>query len=149
MAIRRANDGSGFVGSDVTTTDGKAEKLAAQVCSNLLENGELPTGSWSYAGTIVPSATQTQVQAGVAGVRSYCKSLQLSHATLGAAVQFAIQDGSTTVWQGQLQTAATDAGGFTLNFDPPLKTTAGTALNVVFSGVTTGNVYVNMQGYSA
>ena len=75
--------------------------------------------------------------------------MQVSHATLGAAVTIIVQDGSTTLWQGQLQTAATDAGGFTLNFDPPLKGTANTATNVTFSAGTTGNVYFNLQGYTA
>lgn len=149
MAIRRANDASGMVVADVTTTDGKAEKLGAQVCFNMLENSELPTGSWSYAGTLVPSTTQTPAQAANATARSYCASAQISHAVLGAAVQIIIQDGSTTIWQGQLQTAATDAGAYTLNFSPPLKTSVNSAMNVTFSGVTTGNVYVNMQGYTA
>ena len=56
MAIRRANDGSGMVVADVTTTDAAAEKLGAILSANLLENGELPTGSWAYAATgIAPS----------------------------------------------------------------------------------------------
>jgi len=150
MALRRANDGSGMTVVDVTTTDAAAEKLGAIACANLLENGEMPTGSWNYAATgVTPSASQTAVKAAVSGVKNYIKSAQISHSTLGAAVQIIIQDGSTTLWQGQLQTAATDAGGFTLNFDPPLKGTANTAVNVTFSAGTTGNVYFNLQGYTA
>ena len=151
MAIRRANDGSGMVVADAVTTDGKAETLGAMVCYNYGSGGELATESWSYAATgITPSATQTAIKTGAgAGVRNYLQSAQISHAALGAAVQILIQDGSTTLWQGQLQTAATDAGGFTLNFEPPLRGTANTALNITFSGVTTGTVYANFQGYVA
>lgn len=150
MAIRRANDGSGMVVVDVTTTDGLAEKLGAILCQNFLTGGEVPSGSWSYAATgIAPSTSQTAVKAAAgAGVRNYVQSMQISHATLGAAVQIIIQDGSTTLWQGQLQTAASDAGGLTLNFEPALKGTANTAVNITFSAGTTGNVYFNLQGYT-
>jgi hypothetical protein len=148
MAIRRSRDGLGYTVADITTTDGLNEKLGTTLCSNILENGELPVSTWSYAGTLVPSTTPTQIVAAGTGItRNYCKSVQISHAVLGAAVTLIIQDGSTTIWQGQLQTPATDAGGYTLNFDPPIKASLTTALNVVFSGATTGNVYVNMQGY--
>lgn len=150
MAIRRANDNSGMVVVDVVTTDGKNEKLGAMLCQNYLTGGEVATGSWSYAATgVTPSASQTAVKGTAgAGVRNYIQSLQLSHDALGAAVRIIVQDGSTTLWQGALQTAATDAGGLTINFEPALKGTANTAMNVTFSGVTTGNVYFNLQGYT-
>lgn len=151
MAIRRANDGSGMVVVDVTTTDGLSEKLGAMLCQNYGTGGEVSTGSWSYAATgIAPSTSQTAVKSAAgAGIRNYVQSMQISHAVLGAAVQIILQDGSTTLWQGQLQTAATDAGGLTLNFEPALKTSLNTPVNVTFSGATTGNVYFNLQGYVA
>ena len=150
MPIRRANDGSGMAVVDVTTTDGNSEKIGAILCQNFLSGGEVPSSAWSYAATgVAPSTGQTAVKAAAgAGVKNFIQSMQISHATLGAAVQIIVQDGSTTLWQGQLQTAASDAGGLTLNFEPALRGSANTAVNVTCSGATTGNVYFNLQGYS-
>lgn len=150
MAIRRSNDGSGMVVMDITTTDGKAEKLGAIVSSNLDFNGTVPLSAWKYSpgtGGVVPSTGQTAISAAQSGARNFLESMQVSHATLGAAVELIIQDGSTAIWRGILQTAAADAGGFTLNFEPALAGSTNTALNYTFSAGTTGGVYLNAQGY--
>ena len=143
MSIRRANDASGMVVMDITTTDGKGEKLGAIVSSNLDFNGTVPQVAWKYgpgSGGVVPSTSQTAIVSATSGSRNFLESMQVSHATLGAAVELIIQDGSTAVWRGILQTAATDAGGFTLNFEPAIASTTGNAINYTFSAATTGGV---------
>lgn len=112
-----------------------------------------PVGSfWSYVAPtsgIAPSTAQTAAKAAAgAAVRNYIQSAQISHATLSAAVECVIQDGSTALWRGVLQTAATDSGAYTLNFEPPLRGSLNTAVNYTFSGSATGGVYVNLQGFT-
>jgi hypothetical protein len=151
--IRRSRDGSGFAGSDLTATDGSGEKLQAQVCSNQLENGEVPAGTWFYAaaaGGIVNSTSGVTVTAAAgAGIRNYVKSLQIACDTLGGATEFVIRDGAsgTVIWRGKLQTTALQAD--TINFDPPIKGTANTLVEVATLTAVTGGVYVNLQGYTA
>lgn len=155
MAIRRSNDGSGFVVSDITTTDGKSEKLGAQVCSNVLENGELPTSTWRYAaasGGIANTTTAVTVIAAPTPATSsnYIKSLQIGHDTLGAATELVLRDGAagTVLWRMKLQTAALPAD--TINLDPPIKATAGNLIEVAtLTATVTGGVFVNAQGYAA
>lgn len=90
--------------------------------------------------------TSTQLIAAVASNKIYLRTLTCgnSHATVGTFV--IVQDGSagTTLWEIP---AATNYGGATLNFDPPLATTNGNGVFVV--DVTTGaNVICSGSGYS-
>lgn len=149
MAIRRANDGSGMVVVDVTTTDGLNEKLGAILCQNFYQNGEVPNGSWNYNAALTPSTSFFLAKGNVAGQRNYVQSMQVSHTSLDTAVTIKILDLGTTIWQGSLTTAATDCGGTTLNFEPALKSSINQSINVTFSGAAVGTVYVNMQGYTA
>lgn len=107
---------------------------------------------WSYAapsGGITNSATAVAAKAaGGAGVRNYVQSAQISHDALGAATDFAILDGATVIWRGRLQTGATDASGQTINFDPPLKGTANTAVNIQSVTAVTGAILCNLQGFT-
>jgi hypothetical protein len=153
MAIRRSRDGFGLVVSDITTTDGLGEKLGAQVCSNVLENGELPVGTWKYAaaagGIVSSTAGVTIATAPAAGVSNYIKSLQIGTDTLGAATELVIRDGAagTVIWRIKLQTQALPAD--TINFDPPIKGTAATLLEIAALTSVTGGIFVNAQGYTA
>jgi len=153
VAIRRANDGSGMVVADVQTTDGKAEKLGAILSANLLENGELPTGSWKYAGIaggiVSSTAGVTIAPAAATGISNYIKSIQLGHDTLGAATELVIRDGAvgTVIWRMKLQTQALPAD--TINLDPPIKGTAATLLEIAALTSVTGGIFVNAQGYTA
>ena len=153
MAIRRANDASGMVVFDVTTTDGKAEKLGAIACVNYDETQAIPLSTWKYAaatGGIVNSTTAVTIAAAAgAGVSNYIKSLQIATDALGGATELAIRDGAsgTVIWRTKLQTAALVAD--TINFDPPIKGTANTLMEAVTLTAVTGGVYVNAQGYTA
>jgi len=155
MAIRRSRDGLGYTVADITTTDGLAEKLGTTLCSNVLENGELPTASWKYAaaaGGITNTTTAVTIIAAPtpATASNYIKSIQIGHDTLGAATELVIRDGAsgTVIWRMKLQTQALPAD--TINFDPPVKATAGNLIEVAtLTASVTGSVFVNAQGYVA
>jgi hypothetical protein len=108
---------------------------------------------WNYAGVaggIVNSAVAVTLKAAAgAGVRNFCKSLQLSTDALAAATEIAIRDGAagTVIWRGKLQTTA--LAPTTINFDPPLKGTANTLMEfVTLTASVTGGVFVDAQGYT-
>lgn len=109
---------------------------------------------WNYAAAasgIVNTTTAVTVKAAAgASVRNYVMAMQCSHDALGAATEFAIRDGAagTVMWRGKMQTAATDMTGNTINFEPPLKGTANTLVEIVTLTAVTGGVYCNLQGYT-
>lgn len=113
-----------------------------------------PNNSWNYAaatGGIVNSAVAVTIKAAAgAGVRNYLQSLQIEHDTLSAATEIAVRDGAagTVLWRGRLQTSAR-SGSESIQFNPPLKGTANTLLEVITLTAVTGGVYVNAQGYMA
>lgn len=108
---------------------------------------------WNYAaaasGIVASTAGVTVKTAAGAGVRNYLSSLQLACDTLGAATEFVVRDGAsgTVLWRTKLQTAA--MAPQTYNFDPPLRGTANTLLEVATLTAVTGGVYVNAQGFTA
>ena len=109
---------------------------------------------WNYAAAasgIVNTTTAVTVKAAAgASVRNYIMSMQCSHDTLGAVTEFAIRDGAagTVLYRGKLNTTATDMTGNTINFEPPLKGTANTLVEIVTLTAVTGGVYCNLQGYT-
>lgn len=109
--------------------------------------------AWSYAAAesgIANTTTAVTIKAAAgAGQRNYIEALQVSHATLGAATELAIRDGAggTVLWRMTLATGANENIGVT--FDPPLRGSLNTLLEVVTLTAVTGGVYVNAQGFSA
>lgn len=107
---------------------------------------------WNYAaasGGIDNTTTAVTIKAAAgASVRNYLKTLTIGHDTLGAATEFAVRDGAggTVLWRGKLQTTAVEDK--TITFDPPLKGTANTLLEVVTLTAVTGDVLVNATGYT-
>lgn len=110
--------------------------------------------SWSYAaaaGGIVNTVVAVTITAAAgAGIRNYLKSMQIATDLLTTASELAIRDGAagTVLWRGKLAAATLPA--VTFNFDPPLKGTANTLMEVVTltaTGAALG-VYVNAQGYT-
>ncbi len=120
----------------------------------LVQPNASPADSWVYAaasGGISNTTTAVTIKtAAAAGVRNYCKSIQIAADTLGAATEIAIRDGAagTVLWRGKLQTAA--MGEAAVVFDPPLRGTAATLMEVVtLTATVTGGVYFNAQGFTA
>lgn len=107
---------------------------------------------WSYAaasGGIDNSSTAVTIKAAVAGNRNYITSIQLSHATLGAATEIAIRDGAagTVLWRLELKTTALPPVQFT--FPVPLRGSVNTLLEFITLTAVTGDVLFNAQGYCA
>jgi hypothetical protein len=120
--------------------------------NGLAVQSALSSTFWVYAaasGGIDNSATAVTIKAAAAaGVRNYLKTLEIAHATLGASTELAIRDGAagTVLWRTLLHTTALPTTTFV--FDPPLKGTAATLLEVVTLTAVTGDVMINAQGYT-
>lgn len=108
----------------------------------------LPASTWSYATAtagVTDTADDVAKAAAGAGIRNYVTSCQVinGHATVGTEV--VIKDGTTVLWRGW---AEPTGGGVSAKFDPPLRGTANTAINV--ANITTGSkTYFNLQGFVA
>jgi hypothetical protein len=107
----------------------------------------IPASTWLYAtpAAVTDSANDEAKAAGAAGVRNYVTGIQVmnGHATVGTAVK--ILDGATVIWHGW---AEPTGGGCSATFNPPLRGTAATAVNVI--NVTTGSsTFYNLQGFTA
>lgn len=109
---------------------------------------------WRYAaatGGITNTTTAVTVKSAAgAGVRNYVLSMQCDTDALGAATEFAIRDGAsgTVMWLTKFGTAGVPSG-IDLTFNPPLRGTANTLVEIVTTTATvTGSVYCNLQGYT-
>lgn len=109
---------------------------------------------WNYAaaaGGIVNTTTAVTVKAAAgASVRNYISSMQCSTDALGAATEFAIRDGAAgpVLYRSKFQTAGLPDGR-EVTFNPPLKGTANTLVEIVtLTATVTGGVYCNLQGFT-
>ena len=107
-----------------------------------------PALTWNYAaasGGITNTTGVTAKAAAGAGVRNYVTMAQVinGHATVDTDVQ--IRDGAsgTVLWRGFAKAAG---GGVSAKFDPPLRGSANTLLEIA-CGTTGSATYVNLQGY--
>lgn len=124
--------------------------------NGIVTQPSLSANFWNYAaasGGIVNTTTAVTIKAAAgASVRNYLSSISINHDTLGAATEIAIRDGAggTVLWRGKLQTTATDSatGSGSITFNPPLRGTANTLMEVVTLTAVTGGVFVNAQGYT-
>ena len=114
----------------------------------------LSANFWNYAaasGGISNTTTAVTIKgAAGASVRNYLKTLQVDSDALGAATELVIRDGAggTVLWRGKIGTAGYPDGR-AITFDPPLKGTANTLMEVVtLTASVTGAVFVNAQGYT-
>ena len=111
-----------------------------------------PNQMWSYAapaGGLVNQTAVTIKAAAGGGIRNYITHIDVvnSHATIST--ELIINDGAagTVLWRGWLQAAG---GGYSINFDPPLRGTANTLLEIdeITATGTTG-VLFNCVGFTA
>jgi hypothetical protein len=112
----------------------------------------LSASFWRYTpptgGLLNTTVGQTVTAAAGAGVRNYIWSGECWSEALGTATEIELRDGAagTAMWRSKISTGGL-TGGFTLNFNPPLKSTANTL--VEFAAVTasvTGAIYCSFQG---
>lgn len=128
-------------------TDGDAVRgVASLLGKQIVLPYAIPASTWSYASAAaVTDTADDEAAAAVASTRRYITAVQVfnGHDTTGTEV--VIKDGSTVLWRGWAEQAG---GGCSAKFDPPLRGTANTAVNV--ANITTGSsTYFNLQGYSA
>lgn len=141
----RTSDGTAVSNGDVVrphaSTQGKLVVLP----------GSIPDLTWNYAppaGGLVTTGGVTAKAAAGAGVRNYVKSIQVinSHQTISTEVL--VRDGAagTVLHRGWAQAAG---GGYAAVFDPPLRGTANTLIEIAeVTQTATAGVLVNLQGYT-
>lgn len=104
-------------------------------------------GAFQFAGVtggIVNTSDVAIAAAGAAGVRNYLTGIQFKN-TAAVASEIVIKDGSTVIWRGHVSASMTFMDGWT--FNPPLKGSAATALNVALLTTATATI-VSAQGYT-
>lgn len=127
-----------------------AGALATMIGALVVQPHALPEATWSFpvaAGGIVNTTDVVARVAAAAGIRNYVTAMQIKNAHPTVATEFVIKDGASTVlWRGHL--AAAMNGSADITFEPPLRGSAATAINIAC--ITTGaQVYASLQGYAA
>lgn len=107
----------------------------------------LPGASWSYASpaAVADTADDEAKAAGAAGVRHYITSAQIFNADDSVGTEVVIKDGATVLFRGWCEQTG---GGVSAKFDPPLRGTAATVVNVA-NITNSAETYFNLQGFSA
>lgn len=142
--------------SPTAVTNGQAvRQLGTLLGAGIVKNFSLPEGDWSYAaasGGITNTTTAVTFKTAVASNVNYVTGISYcTNGALGAATELAIRDGAagTVIWRTAITTSGL-AGGESIVFPTPLKSTAGNLLEVVtLTASITGAVYFNAQGYTA
>lgn len=140
--------------SDFTAvTTGDAVDLAATTTGKLVVYPyALPGSTWSYAapaGGLVNQTAVTIKAAGAAGVRHYITHIDVVNSHQTISTELVINDGAagTVLWRGWLQAAG---GGYVINFEPPLRGSAATLLEIdEVTATGTAGVVFNCTGFSA
>ena len=146
-------DGSGVSFNQVVVdkSAGSGPYLPAHVRARF--DGALVKSEWSHAaqsGGIVNTTTaETLAVAPSGSLRNYLTRLDVSADALGAATELVVRDGAggTVLWRLRLGDAGLDLKPVV--FDPPLKASAATLLEVAMLAAVTGAVYVNASGFIA
>ena len=137
--------------ADPTAVDANdaVRALATLLGKQINQPYALPGETWTYAaasGGITNTTGVTAKAAAGAGVRNYISRVQvINGGTTATDVQ--IRDGAegTVLWRGW---AEENGGGVSAVFDPPLRGTADTLVEVA-CGTTGSATYFNLQGYEA
>lgn len=141
--------------ASANVTNGQASAVTGTLAGQITTwDWAIPENSWSYAaasGGISNTTTAVTIKAAAAsGIRNYLTKLVVATETLGTATELAIRDGAagTVLFRTKLHTTALPT--VTLDFNPPLRGTAATLLEVVtLTATTTGGVFVNAHGFIA
>lgn len=105
---------------------------------------EAPFSFAGATGGIINTADVPIAAAGGAGVRNFLCSIWFKNMA-AVASEIVIKDGATIIWRGHVSASMTF--GEYLQFSPPLKGTANTALNVALLTTATATI-VSAQGYT-
>jgi hypothetical protein len=128
---------------------GAASGVAGTPSADVISVQEPTTNTFNYAapaGGLVTTADVSAKGAAGSGIRNFIKRAQIinSHQTIGTEV--VIKDGSTVLFRAWCEPKG---GGVNAVFDPPLKGTANTAINIAeITATATAGVLVNLQGFT-
>ena len=138
--------GSTLASRIVTTSTGDTiyANAVAPIDGNGNIIGETPIQFAGATGGITTPADTPIAAAGGAGVRNFLTALWFKN-TAATASEIVIKDGAAIIWRGHVSASMTV--GEMVNFDPPLKGTANTALNVALLTTATATI-VSAQGYT-
>ncbi len=141
MVEARSSDGTAVASGDAVRA------LATLLGKQVVLPFALPGSTWSYASAaaVTDTADDEAKAAGGAGVRHYITGVQVFNADDTVGTEVVIKDGSAVLWRGW---AEQTGGGCSATFNPPLRGTAATAVNVA-NITTSAETYFNLQGFSA
>lgn len=120
----------------------------------MIREATADTTPWAYvppvSGISNTTTAVTIAAAAGAGLRNYITDIQIAHGTLGAATEFAIRDGAGgAVLLRLLLNTGSNENSRVGPLKTPIFGSANTLLEIVTLTAVTGNVYANVQGYSA
>jgi hypothetical protein len=149
--VRIAGRGMSADYAAVATGD-TADVLATLLGKLVTVPWALPGNTWNYAapaGGLVSQTAVTVKAAAGAGIRNYITSAQIinSHATISTEIMILDGAAGTVLWRGWAQAAG---GGISCKFDPPLRGTANTLVEVdEVTATGTAGLLINLQGFVA
>jgi hypothetical protein len=126
--------------------------IATLLGKQIVQPYATPALTWSYAaaaGGLVTTSGVTAKAAAGAGVRNYIVSAHVINSHQTTSTEVLIRDGAsgTVLHRGWAQAAG---GGYSAKFDPPLRGTANTLVEIAeVTQTATAGVLVNLQGYAA
>lgn len=118
---------------------------AATTSAPVVTSSAAPADRWFYAGVtggITDTADVAIKTAAGASIKNYLVRIQAGNGS-AVASEIVVKDGSTIIWRGYIPATS---GQINVAFDPPLQSTANTALNVAMITTATAT-RVSAQGY--
>jgi hypothetical protein len=103
---------------------------------------------WFSATGDLDNTTDANVMAAATGVQQCVTSVQISSLVANIDVNVRLLSANTVIWTMGVDTAV--GGGTSMNFEPPVCTIAGEALEIDVAEDPTDNlIFYNVQGYSS
>lgn len=131
--------------SPTTLVAGDACRLTMTTSgSAVMQPYAVPETTFQYNGVLTTTTAAAIKTAGAAGIRNYLTSLQFQNTSPTVATTIIILDGATVL--ATFVASLSMVLPAVIKFDPPLRGTAATALNIN-CGSAGANVYANAQGY--
>lgn len=130
--------------SDITAVanDNRSDLLTDLTGKLIVRPHTIPENTLSGVNSATGTGDTAVIAAQAAGVRIYVTNISVANSSAATNSIIEIKDGSTVIWR----TTAPAGGGSNLHFDPPLRGTAATALNMAALTAAT-TIYFSVSGY--
>ncbi len=135
-------------GAEARTTEqtavgsGTVTRLQADILGKMIVRPHcIPEQQIGGVASTTGTSDTTVIAAQGAGIRLYVTAISIANSS-ATDVIVEVKDGTTVIWR----TAAPQKGGSNLRFDPPLRLTANTALNMA-SLTAASTIYFSANGY--